>query len=72
MATKTDRNVAHTRAVTKDCDSRLDHARNTIAGLLAVAYRRFGAIQRAAEQLKTSANPGLANTPRSSVHEVVL
>jgi len=71
MATKTDRNVAHTRAIPEDCDSRLDQARSTIAGLLAIAYRRFATIQHAAEQQK-SADPGLANTPRSSVHGVVL
>ncbi len=76
MATR--RNEADIRGVaTKDRDAQLQLARTTIAGLLAIAYRRFVAAQRAqAEQAAQSnralANQGLANSQGSSVHEVVL
>jgi hypothetical protein len=70
MATP-DRNEPDTRAVAKDDARSLAEARHRIAGLLAIAYRRFATIQRAAEQQKTSANPGLANKSGPSVHGVV-
>jgi hypothetical protein len=69
MATR--RNKADTRKVRQDEDRLLAEARHTIARLLAVAYRRFATIPSVAERSKTSSNPGLANTPRSSVHGVV-
>jgi hypothetical protein len=73
----TRRNEADTRGVPKDCDTQLQLARTTIAGLLAAAYRRFAAARRAqAEQAahnnQAGTNQGLANSQRSSVHEVVL
>jgi hypothetical protein len=72
MATR--RNEADT---SKDHDTQLQLARAMIAGLLAAAYRRFATLQRAqAEQAAQSnqavTNRGLANSQRSSVHEVVL
>jgi hypothetical protein len=73
MATR--RNEADTRGVPKDRDTQLQLARTTIADLLAAACRRFAALQRAqAEQVvqDNRANQGLANSQRSSVHEVVL
>jgi hypothetical protein len=71
MATR--RNEADT---SKDHDTQLQLARAMIAGLLAAAYRRFAALQRAqaeaAQSNQAVANQGLANSQRSSVHEVVL
>ncbi len=61
----------------KDRDALLQLARAMIAGLLAAAYRRFAAAQRAqaeqaAQNNREVANQGLANSRRSSVHGVVL
>jgi hypothetical protein len=79
MATR--RNEADIRGVPKDRDTQLPLARATIAGLLAAAYRRLAAGQRAqaeaAQGTQAVANQGLANqrlakSQRSSVHEVVL
>jgi hypothetical protein len=72
MATR--RNEADTP---KNRDTQLERARTMIAGLLAAAYRRFAAAQRAqaeqaAQNNREVANQGLANCQRSSVHEVVL
>jgi len=53
-------------------DSAASDAREEIAGLLATAYRRYAAIQRAgSDQRKDSGDGELANSRRSSVHGVV-
>jgi hypothetical protein len=74
MATR--RNEADTCGLPKDRDTQLQLARTTLAGLLAAAYRRFAVLQRpqaeAAHSNQALANQGLANSRRSSVHEVVL
>lgn len=72
MATSTDRNASDTHPFAKGDELSLTEARNRIANLLAIAYRRLVAMQRAQDDQATSGNYGLANSLRSSVHEVVL
>jgi hypothetical protein len=68
MATSTDLTESDTRWFAKDNDDDLTVARNRIASLLAVAYRRLVTMQRERDGRAISSIRELANTPRSSVH----
>lgn len=52
-------------------ESSLIEVRRKIADLLAIAFQRYTAVERAGEHGKTSGNDELANSSRPSVHGVV-